>query len=97
MSTLNNTTTTTFLEATAKLAVFGAKGASSLVGGASGVVIAASDTLAAHIDSAPDSISAGINKRSIGENFTTMRNISYRGTRRAISNYTDDGDEASLS
>jgi len=37
MSTLNNTTTTTSLvEATTKLAMFGAKGLASAVGGASG-------------------------------------------------------------
>lgn len=90
MSTLNNNTQTSLLEATTKLAMFGAKGTASLLGGASGMVIGASDALAEHINTAPESISAGINNRSLKENFDTMKAVTYRGTRRTISNYRDD-------
>lgn len=87
------TTETSFLEATTRLALFGAKGIASGVGAVSGAVVASSDALGEHINNVPDSVSAGINNRTISDNYSSMKKIAYRGTRRVISNYREEVDD----
>lgn len=84
----NIETQTSVIEATTKLAVFGVKTIWAGANLGAGSVVAISDTLANHIDKAPDSISASINKRDFNELGKTCRAVGYRATSRFMTTYS---------